>query len=53
MGRASAFSFWILVEKSSGGCRGFFVLFAGVFEGDFEKQGVFSWCFGGDVVVDS
>jgi hypothetical protein len=31
----------------------FFVLFAGIFEGVLEKCRFFSWCFCGEVVVDS
>jgi len=41
-----------LVEKSPGGGRGFFCVFAGIFEGGFGKRVFWMWFFAGEIVVD-
>jgi hypothetical protein len=41
-----------LRKNFPGAGRGIFAVFAGLFEGVFEKLGVLTWCFAGKNVVE-
>jgi hypothetical protein len=42
-----------LFRKKAPAVAGAFLRFYWLFEGGFRKMGVFAWCFGGELLVDS